>query len=100
MITFSILGFSLIATAILVISFKMHLLPVAQQTFVGEHIQKAKTALESGVTLEVINQLREAEGRNSNGFLRRGIIKILNTIILFILIICSTITRGLICRQV
>jgi hypothetical protein len=63
----------------------MHLLQVAQQTFLGEHRQNAKTALESGDTQEVINQLREAEGRNSNGFFRRGIIKILNTIILFFL---------------
>ena len=60
----------------------MHLLQVAQQTFV-EHIQKAKAALEIGVTQEVINQLQEAEGSNSNGFFRRGTIKILNWIILF-----------------
>lgn len=78
----------------------MHLLQVVQQTFVGEHIQKAKTALEIGDTQEVINQLQEGEGSNSNGFFRRGIIKILNSIILFFLIICSTITSGLICRQV
>jgi hypothetical protein len=38
----------------------MHFLQVAQQTFVGEHIQKAKIALEFGDTQEVINQLREA----------------------------------------
>jgi hypothetical protein len=63
----------------------MHLLRVSQQTFVGEHRQNAKTALESGDTQEVINQLQEAEGSNSNGFFRRGIIKILNAIILFFL---------------
>jgi len=59
-ITLSILGFSLIATAILVIIFQNAFSTGCPTNFCRRTYTKAKIALEIGDTQEVINQLREA----------------------------------------
>jgi hypothetical protein len=61
MIRFGILGISLVAATILVISSQNVFSTGCPTDFVGEHIKNAKTALESGNTEEAMSQLQQAE---------------------------------------
>ena len=56
-----ILGLSLIAAAILVVSSQNVFVTGCPTQFIGEHVQNAKLALQNGDTQEAMNQLDQAE---------------------------------------
>jgi hypothetical protein len=61
MITFSILGISLVLANLLIMSSQNVFSTGCPTDFVGEHLKDAKTALESGNTEEAMSQIQQAE---------------------------------------